>query len=78
MLIEVVLGVSAGIVTGILFLVTQVTVSGSITVDESLANFERLAVVGSMASLFAALYLDSALQRFDKVQGSVMEGKHGS
>lgn len=74
--IDVVLGLAAGIVTAMLFLVGKLVTEGEIGFPTEEKDFLRLALIGSVASLFAALYLDSALARFDAVKESVLRGKY--
>ena len=73
--VDVILGLAAGIVTAMLFLIAQLVIKGEIEFPSAEKDFLRIALLGSMMSLFAALYLDSALARFDKIKGSVLQGK---
>lgn len=72
------LGVTAGVVMAMLYLLAQVAVSGTVNPDLEPQDFVRVALIVSMASLFASLYLDAALARFDKIKGSVFTGKHSA
>jgi hypothetical protein len=71
------LGVAAGIVTAMLYLLAEIAVSGTVNPALEDKDFVRVALIVSMASLFASLYLDAALARFDKIKGSVFTGKYG-
>lgn len=71
------LGVTAGIVTAMLYLLAEIAVSGTVNPALPDKDFVRVALIVSMASLFASLYLDAALARFDKIKGSVLSGKYG-
>lgn len=70
------LGVTAGIVMAMLYLLAQVAVSGTVNPNLEPQDFVRVALIVSMASLFASLYLDAALARFDTIKGSVFSGKY--
>jgi hypothetical protein len=72
------LGVTAGIVMAMLYLLAQVAVSGTVNPDLDPKDFVRVALIVSLASLFASLYLDAALARFDKIKGSVFTGKYSA
>ena len=65
---------AAGVVTAMLFLVAQLVVDGDIKFPSEREDFLRIALLGSLASLFAALYLDRALAFFDQVRDSVLRG----
>ncbi len=71
------LGVVAGIVGAMLYLLAEIGVSGTVNPALSPQDFVRVALIVSIASLFASLYLDAALARFDKIKGSVISGKFG-
>lgn len=75
-LVDTGLGVTAGIVMAMLYLLAQIAISGQINPDLAKEDFVRVALIVSMASLFASLYLDAALARFDKIKGSVFAGKY--
>jgi hypothetical protein len=72
------LGITAGIVMAMLYLLAQIAVSGTVEPNLEPQDFVRVTLIVSMASLFASLYLDAALARFDKIKGSVFTGKYGS
>ena len=74
--VEVGLGLAAGLVTAMLFLVAQLAVQGAVVFDWTPKDYSRVVLLGSLASLFASLYLDSALARFDTVKESVIEGSY--
>jgi hypothetical protein len=71
------LGLAAGTVMAILYLLAQIGVSGTINLELEPKDYTRVAIVVSMASLFAGLYLDKAFAYFDNVGESVMKGTHG-
>ena len=75
-LIDVVLGAAAGLVTAMLFLIAQVVVQGEVAFEWTTQDYSRVVLLSSMASLFASLYLDNALSRFDTVKDSVMTGTY--
>jgi hypothetical protein len=76
-ILDTALGVAAGIVTAMLYLLAEIGVSGTVQPALPAQDFVRVALIVSMASLFASLYLDAALARFDKIKGSVFSGKYG-
>jgi len=71
--IDTALGITAGVVSAMLYLLAQVGINGAVTVAISETDYIRVALIVSMASLFAALYLDAAFARFDKVRDSVIK-----
>jgi hypothetical protein len=76
-LVDTALGVAAGVVTAMLYLLAQVAVAGTVNPALDPEDYVRVALIVSMASLFASLYLDAALARFDTIKGSVFTGKYG-
>jgi hypothetical protein len=77
-IVDVVLGVAAGLLTASLYLIAQVALNGSLVLPESNLAYTRLALIVGLAALFSSLYLDAALARFDVVRDSVMAGKFGT
>jgi hypothetical protein len=77
-LVDFFLGIAAGVVMAMLYLLAQIAVSGQPDPALKAPDYIRVTLVVSMASLFASLYLDAALARFDAVKGSVFEGKYGN
>jgi len=41
-------------------------------------GYARVALIVSMAAVFASLYLDAAFSRFDALKDSVMSGTYGN
>ena len=41
-------------------------------------GYARVALIVSMAAVFASLYLDAAFSRFDTLKDSVMSGTYGN
>jgi len=74
---ETVLGVAAGIIVAILYLLAQIGVSGKIDLKLDPDNYTRVSIVVSMAALFAGMYLDKALSYLDGVGDSVIRGEQG-
>jgi len=74
-IIDTVLGVAAGVISAILYLLAQVAVSGSVTFTMEHDDYIRVTLIVSMISLFASQYLDAALARFDKLKDSVIKGQ---
>ncbi|HEY3498105.1 MAG TPA: hypothetical protein VGK73_25575 [Polyangiaceae bacterium] len=74
---EAMLGVAAGIIVAILYLLAQIGVSGEIKLDLEPKDYTRVSIVVSMAALFAGMYLDKALSYLDGVGDSVIRGEHG-
>lgn len=74
--VDIALGITAGVISAVLYLLVQFAVSGDIMLQMNAADYVRVALIVSMASLFAALYLDRALARFDTISDSVISGKY--
>jgi hypothetical protein len=74
---DAVLGVAAGVLTAALYLLAQMAITGRLDLPADNGNYSRVALVVSMAAVFASLYLDAAFSRFDDVKQSVMAGSHG-
>jgi hypothetical protein len=76
-LVDVVLGVSAGFLTATLYLLAQIAITGKLEIPPDNPNYSRVAVIVSMAAVFASLYLDTAFSRFDELKESVISGAYG-
>ena len=76
-LVDVVLGVSAGFLTAALYLLAQIAILGELDIPPDNRSYSRVAVIVSMAAVFASLYLDAAFSRFDEFKDSVMSGTYG-
>ena len=74
---DAVLGVAAGFLTAALYLLAQIAITGKLELPADNANYSRVALIVSMAAVFASLYIDSAFSRFDEVKQSVMSGSYG-
>ena len=74
---EAVLGIAAGFLTAALYLLAQIAINGKLELPSANLDYSRVAVVVSMAAVFASLYLDAAFSRFDSVKDSVMAGTYG-
>lgn len=74
--VDTMLGLAAGMVAAILYLLAQVGVNGAVNVAMENPDYVRVGIVVSLASLFAALYLDTALAYFDRVSDRVIAGKY--
>ena len=75
--VDVVLGVAAGFLTAALYMLAQITITGRLDLPSTTADYSRVALVVSMAAVFASLYLDAAFSRFDLFKDSVMSGAYG-
>ena len=75
--VDVVLGVAAGFLTAALYMLAQIAITGKLELPESNADYSRVALIVSMAAVFASLYLDAAFSRFDDLKESVMSGTYG-
>jgi hypothetical protein len=76
-LVDVVLGIAAGFLTAALYMLAQIAINGTLQPPGTNADYSRVSLIVSMASVFAALYLDSAFSRFDDVKDTVMTGQYG-
>jgi hypothetical protein len=74
-LIDTILGVAAGFISAILYLLAQIAVTGDVTITMEQNDYMRVTLIVSIISLFASQYLDAALARFDKVKESVIKGQ---
>jgi hypothetical protein len=77
-LIDAVLGVAAGFLTAALYLLAQIAINGKLEFPVEDADYARVALIVSMAAVFASLYLDAAFSRFDTLKDSVMSGTYGN
>lgn len=74
---DAVLGIAAGFLTAALYMLAQIAITGKFEPPADNANYSRISLIVSMASVFASLYLDAAFSRFDGVKESVMSGHYG-
>ena len=70
------LGLAAGVVVAILYLLAQIGVGGRVQIELYAEDYARIGIIVSLAALFAAFYLDKALARFDKISDSVITGTY--
>lgn len=75
--IDAVLGIAAGFLTAALYMLAQIAISGKLDLPATNADYSRVALIVSMAAVFASLYLDAAFSRFDGLKDSVMSGSYG-
>jgi len=75
--VDAVLGVAAGFLTAALYMLAQITITGKLELPSTTADYSRVALIVSMAAVFASLYLDAAFSRFDLFKDSVMSGTYG-
>jgi hypothetical protein len=73
--LDVALGIGAGFVSAMLYLVLQVAVTGKAESIESKNDYVRVALLVSLVAVFAAMYLDAAFANFDTVKGSILTGE---
>jgi hypothetical protein len=76
-LVDTVLGVAAGFLTAALYMLAQIAIMGRLELPTTNADYSRVALIVSMAAVFASLYLDAAFSRFDVFRESVMSGTYG-
>jgi hypothetical protein len=75
--VDTVLGIAAGMMAAVLYLLAQIGVTGKIDLALTHEAYTRVSIIVSMAALFAGLYLDKAFAYFDGVGTSVIKGQHG-
>ncbi|MBC7910410.1 MAG: hypothetical protein H7Y30_07920 [Pyrinomonadaceae bacterium] len=75
--LDVALGLGAGFVASVLYLVVQVAVTGRAESIETKDDYVRIALLVSLIAIFAAMYLDTAFANFETVKGSVLSGELG-
>ncbi|MDD9967098.1 MAG: hypothetical protein OXR73_12775 [Myxococcales bacterium] len=75
--VDTVLGIAAGMMAAILYLLAQIGVAGKVDVAMQANDYARVSIIVSMAALFAGLHLDRAFAYFDSVGESVIKGRHG-
>ena len=61
----------------LLMLLAQIAINGTLDPPKNNADYSRVALIVSMCSVFASLYLDAAFSRFDEMKDSVMAGQYG-
>jgi uncharacterized BrkB/YihY/UPF0761 family membrane protein len=76
--VDLVLGIAAGFLTAALYLIAQIAITGKLDPPPTDVDYTRAALIVGMAALFASLYLDAALARFDGLKDSIMSGKYGA
>ena len=74
--IDAVLGVAAGFLTAALYMLAEIAINATYR-PPLMKDYARVALIVSMAAVFASLYLDAAFSRFDVVKESVMSGTYG-
>jgi hypothetical protein len=75
---DVALGLGAGVISSILYLVVQLAVTGDISKALEPKDYMRIALLVSLVAVFAAMYLDTAFSRFESVRESVFSGDIGN
>jgi hypothetical protein len=76
--IDLVLGISAGFLSAALYLIAQIAITGKLELPQTDTDYVRGALIVGLAALFSSLYLDAALARFDSLRESVMAGTYGT
>lgn len=76
--IDVALGLGAGFVSAMLYLVLQVAVTGKADSIQDKNDYVRVGLLVSLVAVFAAMYLDAAFANFDAVKGQVLSGEVGT
>ncbi len=74
---DAILGIAAGFLTAALYMLAQIAINGTLDPPSTNSNYSRVALIVSMCSVFASLYLDAAFSRFDEVKDSVLAGQFG-
>lgn len=75
--LDVALGLGAGFVSAILYLVLQLAVTGTAHAVQDENDYVRVALLVSLVAIFAGMYLDTAFANFENVKGSVFSGEYG-
>lgn len=76
-LLDIVSGLGAGVISAILYLVLELAVTGKISNSQEQDDFVRVALLVSLVAVFASMYIDTALARFESVRGAVLSGDFG-
>lgn len=76
--VDVALGLGAGFVSAMLYLVLQVAVTGKADSIQDKNDYVRVGLLVSLVAVFAAMYLDAAFANFEAVKGQVLSGEVGS
>lgn len=76
--VDVALGLGAGFVSAMLYLVLQVAVTGKADSIQDKNDYVRVGLLVSLVAVFAAMYLDAAFANFEAVKGQVLAGEAGS
>ena len=69
------LGFAVGVITTLVYMTAEISITGTLTLYKSEQDFPRVALVVSLGALLAGLYLDTALERLDAMRDTVMRGK---
>lgn len=75
--LDIALGLGAGFVSAILYLVLQVAVTGKAHGINDEDDYVRISLLVSVVAIFAGMYLDAAFANFDTVRSSVFSGEFG-
>lgn len=70
--VDAMLGIAAGVVSAVLYLVTKVVVVGAPTYHD---NPTRVTLMMMLLGIFAAFYLETAFKRFDSLQNTLLAAK---
>jgi hypothetical protein len=76
-LLDIVSGLGAGVISVILYLVLELAVTGKVSNAQEADDFVRVALLVSLVAVFASMYIDTALARFESVRTSVLAGDFG-
>jgi hypothetical protein len=69
------LGLGAGFVSAILYLVLQVAVTGKADSIQNSNDYVRISLLVSLVAIFAAMYLDAAFANFEAAKGSILSSE---
>ena len=76
-IVDIVSGIGAGVISAILYLVLELAVTGKIDNSQEPDGYVRVFLLVSLVAVFAAMYIDSALARFESVRETVLLGEFG-
>jgi hypothetical protein len=77
-IVDIVSGVGAGVISAILYLVLELAVTGRVNNPQETDDYVRVSLLVSLVAIFAAMYIDSALARFESVRETVLLGEFGN
>ena len=77
LLLDAALGVGAGFISAVLYLVLETAVTGSLSTSKKPEDYTRVALLLGVTGIFAGMFVDAAFERFESVKKSILAGELG-